>query len=195
MAGAFCVPSGRVHPRPGTTAHLADGQRIVIRQVVAQDRPLIEAGFSALSLHARHLRFRGGKARLSDAELDSLTDAEHPDDVTLGALTVEPGPDGQPRPVGIARFLRLEPGGDVAELALTVLDAFQGKRAGSLLLVALARQASGYGIGEFIAFVEANNLPMRALARKFGARETVGAAGEIAYHFALSDIGKIRTSP
>ena len=185
------VVFGPGYPPQGAQVHrsaqLKDGQRIIIREVRREDCRLIEEGFAGLSSRSRFLRFRGGKARLTEDELDRLTDPEDHDDVALGAVA-KGGPGGRSMPVGVARFVRLEPDGDSAELAMTIVDTFQAKGAGTLLLAALARQAEACGVHKLIALVHSENRGMRGLANRFHAAEKHRENGEIEYEFDVADM-------
>nr|WP_320669380.1 GNAT family N-acetyltransferase [Patulibacter sp. DM4] len=57
----------------------------------------------------------------------------------------------------MARYIRLEPGGDEAEIAVTVLDDWQGQGLGRLLLEAVADRAREEGIATLTASVLAQN--------------------------------------
>ena len=59
--------------------------------------------------------------------------------------------------VGVARCVRLEPGGDTAEFAIVVGDELQGEGLGSILATALADAARRVGIRRFSATTLAEN--------------------------------------
>jgi GNAT superfamily N-acetyltransferase len=80
----------------------------------------------------------------------------------IGALAE----DGQG--LGVARFVRLEPGGEVAEAAIAVVDEVQGKGLGRALLERLLAAARERGVTKFHAEVLADNAPMLALLRHAG---------------------------
>src|SRR4051812_36633492 len=119
---------------------LSDGSCIVIRPVTGEDRRLLLAGFARFGERSRQQRFMGVKVKLTEAELAFFTEVDQHDHVALGALDPETG-EG----VGIARFIRLKPGGNVAEAAVAVVDAWQGRGIGKALLRALAPRAGEGG--------------------------------------------------
>src|SRR3954452_24815483 len=131
-----------------------------IRPVTGEDRRLLLAGFARFGERSRQQRFMGVKVKLTEADLAFFTEVDQYDHVALGALDAETG-DG----VGIGRFIRLEPGGTVAEAAVAVLDAWQGRGVGKALLRELARRAEEVGVEFFQATVKSDN---RAMLRAFG---------------------------
>ncbi|MGQ0847831.1 MAG: GNAT family N-acetyltransferase [Actinomycetota bacterium] len=117
------------------TTRLDDGTEIVLRPVGPDDKQLLEEGMARLSPESRRLRFLAPIDQLSRSQLAYLTEVDQQNHIAWGALV-----DGAP--VAIARLVRLaEPSTD-AELAVTVVDGWQRRGLGSLLvrlMVALAR--------------------------------------------------------
>lgn len=169
------------------SARLKDGQRIIIREIRRGDRHLIDEGLRHLSPRSRFRRFRGGKAGRSADEMDRLIDPDDHDAFALAAVA-KGGPGGRSMPVGVARFVRIEPGGDSAELALTIVGSFRDKGVGTLLLAALARQAEACGLRRLIAFVHPENSGMRGLANRFHAAGKRRDTDEIEYEFDVAEM-------
>jgi GNAT superfamily N-acetyltransferase len=144
---------------------LSDGTRVLIRPVRPDDRTLIQQGFEAWSERSRVMRFCAPKHELSDSELRYLTEIDGHDHVALGALLVRRF--RAPEPAGIARFVRLEPGGSVAEAAVAVTDAQHGKGLGRLLLEKLGAAARDAGVTRFRCLVLEENRAMQALLASF----------------------------
>ena len=153
-------------PRPSDEpepirAVLRDGSEIVVRRLSAEDAPDVEAGFARLSEESRRLRFLTSKPRLSASELRYLTEVDGHRHEALGAIDPRTG-DG----VGIARFVKDAEDPHSADVAVTVVDEWQGRGVGSLLLSALSDRARTEGITSFTALVAADNESMnRLLAR------------------------------
>jgi GNAT superfamily N-acetyltransferase len=136
---------------------------ILIRPIEPSDKEALAAGFARLSPESRYRRFMSPTADLSEARLRYLTEVDHVDHEALVAL--EPGSD---EGIGVARYVRLEDP-EVAELAVAVLDEWQGNGVGSLLLQRLAAAARENGIERFSAMILEENRPMLSLIQELGA--------------------------
>ena len=68
---------------------------------------------------------------------------------------------GNEEGIGVARFIRLEEDSEVAEPAITVVDDFQGKGLGTLLLHRLAAAALEREINRFRFEILADNVRMK----------------------------------
>jgi nucleotide-binding universal stress UspA family protein/GNAT superfamily N-acetyltransferase len=146
---------------PSQPVPLRDGSRIEIRPIRGEDRDALRAGFEQLSAESRYRRFFGPMHELSARDLDYLTDVDHHDHEALVAADIETG-DG----VGVARFVRT--GDAVAEPAMVVLDAWQGRGVGLALLEALAARAIAEGVTRFEAPVLATNTDAIRLLERLG---------------------------
>jgi GNAT superfamily N-acetyltransferase len=141
---------------------LRDGSMVEIRQVECGDAALLADGFARLSVRSRRSRFMRDKNRLTEAELRFLTCIDHHDHEALGAL----GPDG--RGAGVARYIRDTEEPRAAELAITVVDDWQGRGLGSKLLALLCERALTEGIYWFTAQVASDNHVSSRLVRNAG---------------------------
>ncbi len=155
---------------------LETGEQVRVREVTPADRSLLLTGFAQLSDRSRYLRFLAAHPSLSEAELDALTATGNSSHATIGAE--RQGADAI-EPLGIARYIRLRPEDNIAEIALTIVDHAQGLGLGSILLGTLIRHAVANGIREFVALVHAENTAMRALLRRLGAHEGLPDYGQI----------------
>ena len=72
--------------------------------------------------------------------------------------------------IASARYIRERDAQDIAEVAFSVVDDYQGRGLGSFLLGALAVAAAENGVDRFRARVLAENEPMRAILRRAGAQ-------------------------
>jgi acetyltransferase len=140
--------------------HLDDGTPLLIREVTPEDADLLRLGFDHLSGRSRQFRFFGAMERLSDAQVDAFTSPNDRDHVAIGAAV--PGPEGLD-PAGIARFVRLPSDPRKAEFALTIVDAYQRRGLGTLLMGMLARVACHNGIDHLLGYVMRSNRAMLAL--------------------------------
>lgn len=137
---------------------LRDGSTILIREVRDDDKRAIAAGFAAMSPESRYRRFFSGISRLSDADLKYLTEVDHHDHEAVIAFDPEGGP------VGVARYVRIEPP-EEAEVAVAVVDHWQGRGAGTALLERLIERARENGIERFAATVLSENAEALELFR------------------------------
>ncbi|HEY0630765.1 MAG TPA: GNAT family N-acetyltransferase [Thermoleophilaceae bacterium] len=140
---------------------LKDGSAVEVRPISTADRELLERAFERLSPESRYRRFFSPVSRLSERQLDYLTDVDHRDHEALVALA-EDSDDA----VAVARFVRTRPG--VAEPAIVVADDWQGRGLASQLLDALADRAREEGVECFVAPVLAENRAAIALFERLG---------------------------
>jgi len=134
----------------GRPVKLRDGSKVRIRQIQPADAPLLADGFARLSGKSRQMRFLARKDRLSAAELRYFTDLDHRDHEALGALDQADG-----RGVGIARYVRDAKDPRAAEVAVTIVDDWQGRGLGTELLSRLSDRARQAGIDRFTALAAA----------------------------------------
>jgi RimJ/RimL family protein N-acetyltransferase len=159
---------------------LRDGSQVLIRQVQPADASLLADGFARLSIQSRWMRFLTPKRELSLAELRYLTQIDHHDHEAIGAVDRADG-----RGVGVARFVRDAADPQAADLAVTVIDAWQGRGLGTELLTRLADRARDEGIRRFTALAMADNAAVAGLMRRMGARVVCGEHGTVEYEVVL----------
>jgi len=170
-------PQSAVTGRPVV---LRDGSTVMIRPVRPVDAQLLADGFARLSARSRRLRFLTPKTELSPAELRYFTDLDHHDHEALGALDHADG-----RGVGIARYIRDAADPQAAEIAVTVIDDWQGRGLGTELVAQLSERARSEGIRRFTAVMASENVPMGMLLRSVGAVQTGRNFGTLEYEIAL----------
>ncbi|MCA1726932.1 MAG: GNAT family N-acetyltransferase [Actinobacteria bacterium] len=156
------MPSKPFEP---VAATLRDGTKVLIRPITSDDKALLLGGFERLSEQSRYRRFLTPMPKLTDAQLRYLTEVDHDSHDAIVAIDADRPWDGY----GVARYVRLDGEPEVAEAAVTVIDEYQGRGLGTLLLVLLARAAIDRGIRRFRAYVLAENKPMRDLLESLGA--------------------------
>jgi len=139
---------------------LRDGSAVLIRPVRPEDAGLLEDGF---------------------AELRCFTDVDHRDHEALGALDHARGGG-----VGIARYVRDREDPHAAEIAVTIIDGWQGRGLGTELLARLSERACQEGIRRFTAAVAADNAAMTGLLRNLGADLVGREFGTLEYEMALA---------
>jgi RimJ/RimL family protein N-acetyltransferase len=165
---------------PGSRTVLRDGSHVLIRPVRSTDAPLLADGFTRLSATSRWMRFLTPKKELSPAELRYLTDLDHHDHEALGALD-----HGNGRGVGVARYIRHAGDPYAADIAVTIVDDWQGRGLGTELLARLSDRARQEGIHRFTALVAAENVAVARLLRTMCARLTGRESNTLEYEIAL----------
>jgi RimJ/RimL family protein N-acetyltransferase len=164
----------------GTQAVLRDGSRVLIRPVQSADAPLLADGFARLSATSRWMRFLTPKKELSPAELRFLTDLDHHDHEALGALDHREG-----RGVGVARYVRQADDSWSADVAVTIIDEWQGRGLGTELLARLSDRAREENIQRFTALVAAENVAVGGLLRNARARLVGRESDTLEYEISL----------
>ncbi len=134
------------------TVALRDGSRLVVRPIRSEDKDAIVAGFERMSAESRFRRFFSPLHRLSDRDLEYLTEVDHHNHEALIGFDRETG-----GPVGVARFVRGHDRSE-AEVAVTVIDDWQGRGAASALLNRLVERAREEGVEHFLALVLEDNV-------------------------------------
>lgn len=144
---------------------LDDGAEVALAAVTPHAKPLIERAMARVSPESSRRRFFTVRRRLSDAELDALTRMDGWRRYAVGATFAGPGGvEG----LGVARFARLDDDPRAAEVALLVIDPWQGRGLGRLLLARLAYAALERGIDRLTGLVLPENTPMLSLLRRLG---------------------------
>lgn len=138
---------------------LRNGQHVTLRLLRPEDRALYLSGFEKLSAEARYHRFFEPKDHLTPAEIHYLVDL---DQVHHFAIVATHGHDPA-EGVGLARCVEVPGEPNVAEPAVTVLDDWQGKGIGRLLMRRLVRAAQERGVERFHVDILAGNSPMLSL--------------------------------
>lgn len=136
-----------------------------IRPIIPEDKNYLQAGFRQLSDRSKYLRFFQFNSSLSDAQLNYFTELDDEQHVALGILD-ETGDEAVP--VAIGRFVRFTDEQDVAEVAITVVDAYQRKGLGRLLFTALNIIAGQMGITKLRYYVLRENRFVLNALKKFG---------------------------
>jgi GNAT superfamily N-acetyltransferase len=162
-----------VQPSTGENVRLRDGSHVLIRPVRPDDKPLFVAGFERLSEQSRYLRFMGYKKLLSLRDLEFFTELDHDDHEAIGAIDPFTG-EG----LAVARYMRFPDDPTAAEAAVVVIDAFQGRGLGSVLLERLVERARRRGIERFEATLFTDNKAMLALFGRIGDVEVLSQEGQ-----------------
>jgi RimJ/RimL family protein N-acetyltransferase len=158
---------------------LADGARLGVRPISADDRDALSTWFGRLSPESRRRRFHGPKPRLSTRELTYLTEVDHVSHTALVAL------DEHGRMVGEARYATGDPNGRVADFAVTVADDWQGRGLGTRLAARVVDAARANGITRLTALTLWENGAAIALLHRLGFLRAGYDGDAIEYELAL----------
>ena len=160
---------------------LRDRTRVHLRPIVPEDEPLLHEAVAAMSERTVYFRFFSPLKRMSDALAHRLAVVDYQDRFALVATTHKPS--SKERIVGVARYDRAR-GTEVAEVAVAVIDEFQRRGMGAILLAELARVARSHGIKTFQLIVLPENTQMLGLLRNMGwihQAKLVGGVYEISF--------------
>lgn len=142
---------------------LGDGTRLALRPLTPEDRTEIEVGFGRLSAESRYRRFMAPTHTLTSRQLAYFVDIDYQDHFAWGALA---GSGDSQHGVAVARYVRLSRETDGADTAFTVIDQYQGRGIGSILLRALAVAAWENHIRRLHFDVLADNTAMLRVLEK-----------------------------
>ena len=146
---------------------LRDGSQIEIRALRREDEADMLAAVERTSAQSLQRRFFVMKRYFSEKERAFFMDIDFKDHVAIVALAEESG-----RKIVAAggRYIVFEPGR--AEMAFVVIDAWQGRGIGSILMRHLVKFASDAGLQELTAEVLPENAAMIKVFGKFGFKPT-----------------------
>lgn len=160
---------------------LRNGTPIRVRAILPDDKSRLLDHFAGLGQQSRYFRFFGHKRELTDQDLTHFTELDFDRHVGIAATLYR---DGREHFIGVARYVRRELTVS-AEIALAVLDEYQGEGIGPLLIHHLARIAHRNRVTQFEADVRGDNNRMLAVLVRSGCIIThVTSAGVL--HFTLA---------
>ncbi len=142
---------------------LSDGSQIEIRALRREDEADMLAAVGKASAQSLQRRFFVMKRHFSDKERAFFLDVDFKNHVAIVALTDEAGLKVI---VGGGRYIVFEPGR--AEMAFVVIDTWQSRGVGSILMRHLIKIASDAGLKELTAEVLPENAVMIKVFGKFG---------------------------
>jgi RimJ/RimL family protein N-acetyltransferase len=148
--------------------HTVYGIPFEVRPLTRDDRDRLAAAFARMSERSRRRRFLGPKPKLSRTELTYLTDIDHRTHDALAAIDPDDGAI-----VGVARYAAEPDLPGTAEIALFVVDAWQGQGIATTLGTRLVARADANGIARLTAVTFPDNRAARAVLLTLGFR-TIG---------------------
>jgi RimJ/RimL family protein N-acetyltransferase len=169
-------------PSRAQVVRLRSGDVVRVRQVRPEDVPALARAYANLGEQSRYRRFFTAMPELSEQTLRAAADVDHADHEALVAL-----PLLSREIVGECRYIRLADRPDTADVAVTVVDAWQGRGLGSALLARLSARALEAGIVYFSAEVLAENRSMLALLPRLGRVESESAGTVVANRIEIAE--------
>jgi acetyltransferase len=150
-------------PQPVT---LKDGTQVVIRPILPDDADDLQDTFQRLSMESIYLRFLSFKKVLDDKEAQYLATVDYTSRMAFVAIFKECERDIV---VGVSRYALLDAHNpEVAESAVVVMDEFQGRGLGKLLLWRLVNYARAKGIHTLRGNLQIGNDRMLDLVKRSG---------------------------
>ena len=147
----------------GAPVSLRDGSHVRVRQAHRSDRELLLRGFERLGPESRYRRFLVPMPQLTGAMVRYLTEVDHHDHEAIIALEEETG-EG----IAVVRYVRSTERHDAAEFAVTVIDDWQRRGLGTLLLEVTSARAREERITTFTALMLASNQEMMDVLKSLG---------------------------
>ena len=135
-----------------------------IRQILPDDKVPLQVGLQMLSPESNRQRFFASKNEFNDHELKFLTEI---DQVNHLAFVAVAHIDGKLLPAGVIRAIKNIERSNYAEIAVTIIDTYQGMGLGIRLLNTIADHALNVGITSFFGDYHTSNLKMSKLLEKF----------------------------
>ena len=129
-------------PRCSRNEVLADGTQVLIQPVLDEDAAMEYAFIDALSPQARRNQCLGQARHPSDKSLEQFTDLDYDHCMTFAAVVRDGAKDNI---VGVGRYTATRDG-TTCECAFTVLDDWQSRGLGSVLMRHLIDLAEHRGI-------------------------------------------------
>lgn len=147
---------------------LKDQTPVELCLVGPQDRERLLNGFDRISSKTNIDRFHTFKKEFSEDEIQYLLTLDNVNQLAIGAIDCSKRSDVG---IGLARYVRTEPQSEHAEVAIIIIDAYQGKGLGKILYTELMKEAYRNNIRTFINFVKKDNQAMLHLLKSLAARK------------------------
>jgi len=147
---------------------LRDGSRVRVRPIQPNDKEALVRGLERLSQESTYRRFLRPVTRLSERELEYLTEIDYTNHFAWVAANADDDTHGY----GVARYIRDAKDPEVAEAAVAVVDDQQGKGLGTILMRLLVATARENGIKIFKGWVLGDNRKVLGPLERIGARRT-----------------------
>jgi acetyltransferase len=148
-----------------------NGREFLIRPIQKEDKQRLIDGLTKMSPESIHHRFLGFKKGFSEKELKHLTEVDGHNHfaIAVGVLTKENSLEG----VGIGRYHINDNDPTTAEVAITIIDEYQGNGLGTKIMEHLIKIALENKITTFEGILETTNDSMIHLIKKLKGFKTI----------------------
>lgn len=143
-----------------------NGEQFIIRPIRSDDREEIRKSLLKLSSNSIGQRFFAMKSGFSEDELNYFTVVDDYQHIAYVAIHVDPVTN-ELEGAGVIRAIRCKKNSHQAEIAMTIIDKYQGIGLGKILLSFLSDRASEKAITQFTGTLYRTNSPMIRLLTKF----------------------------
>ena len=182
LSNAQLIRSAHGPRTPAVEVTLDSGLTLWLRPILPSDKDGLRHGFDRLSDVSRYRRFLSPMTRLPDDLIVRFTEIDYVDHFAWVALDVhrpaEPG-------VGVARYIRNAKAPRTADMAIAIVDDYQGQGVGTLLMRMLCSTARVNSVDRLCSLVLWENLPMRRLLARLGARFRDEGGGVLSFDLDL----------
>ena len=180
-----------MHPPDRLELELRDGTPVIVRPLVAGDRPELAEAYRRLSPEARYNRFWTHTGEVvGEKMLDRVLSQDPASHVTWAVLD----PSREFSPLGGASWWRVAESSKEAEISLIVLDEEQGRGIGTLLLALMWLTAFRAGAESMVGYVLIENRQAAGWMRACGA--TGGWDGyKLIFRWDLRDLAALPETP
>lgn len=168
---------------------LKDGTELMLRPALPGDSARTSNGPIEFSTETLYRRFMSMRAP-SMALMNYLFQVDY---VNHFVWVLVDGADGPV--VADVRFVRDEADPSLAEIAFIVGDAYQGRGIGNFMMDALVIAAQVGGVKRFSARVLSDNMPMRTILDRFGARWEREEPGVVVTEFDVPKTDALQIDP
>jgi len=144
-----------------------DNTYICFKALEKRDREKFIDGFNKLSKASVYHRFFGFLKELTDKQLEDFLTTDNRNHVAWAAFDIV---DDDMVGVGVGRFKRSTTNPREAELALTVIDEYQGKGVGTILLAIMYFLASKLEIDVLTGIILSDNSKLIKRFKELGAK-------------------------
>lgn len=143
-----------------------------IRPIRPDDKEGLKLGLAMLSSESKRQRFFSSRKDFTEKELSFFTEVDQHNHIAFVAISKKI--EG-PQPAGSVRCVRdlLHGRPDFAELAITIVDCYQGQGLGKALLDILAEKALKEGIHYLYGDYHASNIKIQKLLEGYCVRHSL----------------------